>query len=109
MSRNSSMDHEVKPQVSLWVIAANVARLLTIGLFLPMEFVILWRAGTIRLGTFGLLLDAVSVLLVTIYRYEPRMRRLEPDRVRFTRVIFWWAGFLFIVGIVLMLLQNEGC
>ena len=109
MSEKPSMDNEVKPEVSRWVMLAEIARLLAMVLVLPMVFMILWWVGTIRLGTFGLLLDANSVLLLTSYPYEPRMRKLEPIRVKFTKVIFGWARFLFIVGIVLMLWQNEGC
>ena len=109
MDEESSMDNEVKPEVSLWVTVVKIASLLAMVLFLPMALLILWCVGTIRLGTFGLLLDAVSVLLLTSYPYEPRMRKLEPIRVMFTTVMFWWARFLFIVGIVLMMLQNEGC
>ncbi len=102
------MDNEVKPAVSRWAMVATIAVFLALVLFSPMVLLILWWIGTIRLGTFGLLLDGISVLLLTSYPYEPRMRRLEPDVVTFTRVIFWWARFLFIVGIVLMMVQNEG-
>ena len=109
MGEKPSTDNEVKPEVSRWVMVAQIALLLAMVLFLPMVFMILWCVGTIRLGTFGLLLDAISVLLLTTYSYEPRMRKLEPIRVKFTKVIFGWARFLFIVGIVLMLWQNEGC
>lgn len=109
MSGKPSTDNEVKPDVSLWVIVAKIAFLLVLVLFSPMVLLMLWWVGTIRLGTFGLLLDAISVLLLTTYPHEPRMRKLEPIRVKFTRIMLWWARFLFIVGIVLMAWQNEGC
>lgn len=109
MSGKPSMDNEAKPDVSLWVIVAKVASWLVLVLFSPMVLLMLWWIGTIRLGTFGLLLDGVSVLLLTLYPYEPRMRKLEPTRVKFTRIMLWWARFLFIVGIGLMAWQNEGC
>ncbi len=109
MSGRPSMDNEVKQDVSLWVMVAKVALLLVLVLFSPAVLLILWCVGTIRLGTFGLWLDAISVLLLTTYPHEPRMRKLEPIRVVFTTVILWWARFLFIVGIVLMMWQNENC
>ena len=107
MSEKPSMDNEVKPDVSLWVMVAGIAFFLAL-VFSPMVLMMLWWVGTIRLGTFGLLLDAISVLLLTTYPHEPRMRKLEPTRVKFTGIILWGARFLFIVGIVLMMWQNEG-
>lgn len=92
---------------TLWRFAPQIFQFLSMVLFLPIGFLFLWLAGTIRLGTFGLLLDGVSVLLLTYYPHDSRMRKLEPERTRFTRVILWWARALFIVGIALMAMQNE--
>lgn len=87
----------------------RVVAFLVLALFLPLVFAILWVVGCIRPGTLGLLLDAVSVLLLTAYPHEPRMRNLEPTRVQFTGIILWWARVLFVVGIALMTWQNESC